>query len=97
MYEDEVEDETMEMVHDAPKTKTKTETSDETLERVYDPDENVYILIPKTKPKDNIKAKAKTETKTKTETKAKTEYGKLPFVRDEGAKIDHKNSKSRKI
>ena len=42
------------------------------MENLYDPNENVYILVPNTKHKDNTNALAKTETKTKTETKAKT-------------------------
>ena len=69
-YEDDVKDENMERVHDP--LKTKTETSDETMEWVYDADENVYILIPKIKTKDNTKAKTETETKSKTKTKTET-------------------------
>ena len=48
---------------------------DETTERMYHPDENIYILIPKTKPKDNTKAEAKTDTETKSESSGETMEG----------------------
>ena len=37
------------------KTETKTEFSDKTVERVYDPDEDDYILNPKTIPNPKLK------------------------------------------
>ena len=42
--------------------------TDEILERLYNPDEDDYVLTPKDNTKDIIKTKTETETKAKTKT-----------------------------